>query len=150
MEIVWLSALVFFVIVEAITVQLVCVWFAASALVSLALALLGVPEYIQIIVFFVCTALLLIFTRPIVKRMMKKPTIHTNADRVIGATAIVIQCINNDLDEGQVKVLNQVWTARSVSGEVFPVDTKVVVQSIEGVKVMVEGLKQVQTVVSGQ
>ena len=144
MEIVWLSALVFFVIVEAMTVQLVCVWFSASALIALLLALLGVPEYVQIIAFFVCTALLLIFTRPIVKRIMKKPAIHTNADRVIGATAIVIQGINNDLDEGQVKVLNQVWTARSLGGEAIPIDTKVVVHSIEGVKVMVERLKEGQ------
>ena len=55
---VWLGAIVFFVIVESLTVQLVCIWFAASALVSLVLALLDVAEYLQIIVFFACTALL--------------------------------------------------------------------------------------------
>ena len=142
MAIIWLCALVFFVIVEAMTVQMLCIWFAASSLVSLVLALIGVPEWAQIVVFFLCTAVLLIFTRPIVKRFMNKPRERTNADRIIGMTAVVIQEINNDKAEGQVSVANQVWTARSTSGEIIPVDTKVEVRSIEGVKAIVEKQEQ--------
>jgi len=138
MVIIWLCAVILFVIVEALTVQMLCIWFAASSLVSLVLALLGTPEWVQIAVFFVCTAILLIFTRPIVKRLMKKPDTRTNADRILGETAVVIQEINNERAQGQVKVMNQVWTARSQGGAVLPVDTKVVVRSIEGVKVIVE------------
>ena len=139
MLVIWLGAVVFFVVVESLTVQMLCIWFAASALVSLVLALLGVPEYIQIIVFFVCTALLLIFTRPIVIRLMRqKPVARTNADRVLHMPAIVTQEINNEIAEGQVKVLNQIWTARSLSGETLPVGSRVVVRMIEGVKVIVE------------
>ena len=138
MVIVWLCALIIFVIVEALTVQMLSIWFAAGALVSLILALLGTPEWAQILVFCVCAALLLIFTRPIVKRLMKKQGTLTNSDRILGMSAIVIQEINNDIAQGQVKVLGQVWTARSLGGEIYPVDTKVLVRSIEGVKVIVE------------
>jgi len=137
MGIIWLSIIVIFVIVEALTVQLLCIWFAAGALIALIVAMLGAPEWVQITVFVICTALLLILTRPIAKRLMQRPREFTNADRVIGATAVVIHEINNDSAEGQVKVLNQIWTARSLSGEILPVDAKVVVHSIEGVKVIV-------------
>ena len=138
MTIIWLVALVAFVVIEALTVQLVCIWFAASSLVALVLAVLGIPEYAQIIVFIVCTAALLIFTRPIVRRMMNKPTTRTNADRILGEAAIVTQEINNDIAEGLVKVLNQTWTARSISGEVIPSGSKVAIRAIEGVKAIVE------------
>ena len=138
MVIVWLCALIFFVVMEAIAVQLVSIWFAASSLVSLVLALLGASAVAQIVVFILCTALLLIFTRPIAKRIMNKPAARTNADRILGMTAVVIHEINNDAAEGQVKVANQVWTARSVGGGILPVDAKVIVRSIEGVKAIVE------------
>ena len=138
MVIVWLAAIVVFVVVEAITVQLLCIWFAASSLVALIFALFKAPEFVQIIVFVVCTVVLLIFTRPVVRRLMKGQITPTNADRILGMTAVVIQEINNDMAEGQVKVSNQIWSARSLRGNVFPVDTKVIFHSIEGVKVIVE------------
>jgi len=140
MVIVWLCALVFFVIAEAMAVQLVSIWFAASALISLVLALLGASVVAQIVVFILCTALLLVFTRPIVKRIMNKPVERTNADRILGMTAVVIHEVNNDAAEGQVKVASQIWTARSVNGGIIPVDAKVVVRSIEGVKAIVEAI----------
>ena len=140
----WLCAVIFFVIVEALTVQMLCIWFAAGALVSLILAVLGAPVWAQVVVFVVCAALLLLFTRPIVKRLMKKQVTVTNSDRVIGMSAVVIREINNDAAEGQVKVAGQVWTARSLEGDVLPVDMKVVVRSIEGVKVIVERLEELE------
>jgi len=138
MAIIWLCAIVIFVVIEALTVQLLCIWFAAGSLVALILALLKAPEWAQIAVFFVSTVILLIFTRPIVKSLMKKPETRTNADRILDETAIVIAEINNGNATGQVKVQGQVWTARSIDGSIIPIDAKVTVRSIEGVKVIVE------------
>ena len=142
MVIIWLSLFVCFVILEAASVQLVGIWFAIFSLVSLALALFGVPEWVQLVVFIVGSTFLLIITRPFAKRFMKGSQTKTNADRVIGTEAVVIHEINNDTAEGQVKVLGQVWSARSQAGEVIPVDAKVIVRSIEGVKVMVENKEE--------
>ena len=143
MVIIWLSLLVGFIILEAASVQLVGIWFAIFSLVSLVLALAGVPEWAQITVFLVGSTALLVFTRPIAKRFMKGPQEKTNADRVIGAEAIVVQEINNDTAVGQAKVIGQVWTARSHDGDVIPIGKKVIVRSIEGVKVIVEVKKEV-------
>jgi membrane protein implicated in regulation of membrane protease activity len=138
--IIWLCIVVLFVIIEALTVQMLCIWFAAAALVTLFSALLGAPVWLQVIVFAFFTAVFLILTRPFVKHFVKGTRTHTNADRVIGKTAIVLREINNDLAEGQVKVLNQIWTARSFDGRVFPTETKVNVRAIEGVKLIVEDI----------
>ena len=138
MVIVWISAIVIFVAVEAFTVQLVCIWFGAAALVTLAAALLGAPLWLQLTIFPVCTVILLAFTRPVVKKLMKSKTIRTNADRILGMKAVVIQDVNNDAAEGQVKVMGQIWSARSLTDDILTTGTNVVVRSIEGVKVIVE------------
>ena len=62
----------------------------------------------------------------------------TNADRVIGSTALVTETIDNAQAQGQVKVNGQVWSARSAQDIVIPAGTDVRVLRIEGVKVMVE------------
>ena len=142
MVIMWLCAFIVFIIIEAVTTQMVCIWFAAAALVTLIAALLGVPELAQYVVYVLTAAVLLIFTRPFVKRVMKSSSIRTNADRTIGMTAIVIKEINNNISEGQVKVSGQTWTARSQNGEVIPTETKVAVRSIEGVKLIVQEIKE--------
>ena len=134
----WLFALVLFVVVEAATTQMVCIWFAASSLLALALALLGAPAGAQVIAFLLSSAVLLILTRPIVRRISEKTRTPTNSDRILGMTAVVVQEINDDVSEGQVKVAGQIWTARSVGGETIPVGTKVFIRSIEGVKAFVE------------
>ena len=47
MKIVWLVTAIVLAIIEASTVNLVTIWFIASALVALLLAYLGVSTYIQ-------------------------------------------------------------------------------------------------------
>ena len=138
----WIGIITVLVVLETISTQMVGIWFAIAALVSLILSLFGVELWVQIAVFLALSALLLIFTRPVAKRLLKGSLTHTNADRVIGASALVIHEINNDTPEGQVKVLGQVWTAYSKNGEIIPAGNKVTVISIEGVKVIVEQAPQ--------
>ena len=139
MVIIWLSVMVFFILLEAVTTQLVGIWFAVASMVTLVFALFGVPQWAQFVIFVVCTVLMLIITRPLVKRAMKGVKTRTNADRTIGMTALVIQEINNKKAEGQVQVSGQIWTARSLGGNAIPEGAEVTVHSIEGVKLIVEG-----------
>ena len=137
MIIIWIAAIVVFSVAEAITVQLVSIWFGIASIVCLILAAVGAEIWLQVTVFIVVSVLLLVFTRPIVKRLSKNSGAKTNADRVIGEVAVVLQSINNDCAEGQVSVLGQTWTARSQDGTNIPAGEKVIVQAIEGVKVIV-------------
>ena len=63
----WLIAIVVFLLLEAATFQFICIWFAGGALGSLVASMLGASLNVQMIVFFIVSALLLVLTRPFVK-----------------------------------------------------------------------------------
>ena len=136
---VWLALLVLFIITEVATVQLTTVWFAGGALVSLILAAAGVKSIaIQIAVFLIVSTILLVATRPIVKKHINKKAQPTNANRCIGEKAIVTEEINNLLGKGSAKVNGVECTARSENGETFEAGTTVTVVKIDGVKLIVK------------
>ena len=135
--IVWLALLVLFFIVEASTVTVVSVWFAAGAFVSLIASLLGAPTWLQIVLFFVVSIALLFALRPVTKKYFTPRLTKTNVDSVIGSVGIVTAAIDNIEAVGTIKLGAMEWTARSTSGEQIPVGTRVKVDRIEGVKAFV-------------
>ena len=138
MEIVWLVLLIVFVIGEAATVGLTSIWFAAGSLLALVCALLGGPEWLQITLFIVISALCLLAIRPIAQRYFNTKVQPTNADRAIGAAVRVTEEIDNLRGQGAVVIGGMTWTARSSEDIVIPAGSTVRVLRIEGVKVFVE------------
>lgn len=135
--ILWIAVMVLMVIVEASTVSLVSIWFAGGALVALIAALLGGGIWLQIILFLVASSILLACLWPLRSKLLRR-TIHpTNADRVIGMTAIVTEAVDNILGVGAVQADGKVWTARSTDGMPLSVGDLVRVERIEGVKLYV-------------
>ena len=137
---IWVSVLVVLVLGEAVTVGLTFIWFAIGALGGLITAWLGGPVWLQVIVFLAVSALALVLVRPLASRFMKTSHSPTNADRVIGQTAIVTEAIDNVEGKGQVNIAGQVWSARSQHDVAIPSGTEVKVLRIEGVKVYVESV----------
>ena len=87
----------------------------------------------------VVSILLLILTRPLAKKYLNSRTVKTNVDSLVGKTCIVTEDIDNLRAEGQVTIMGQVWTARSVQDDmILKKDTKVRVKAISGVKLIVE------------
>ena len=138
MRIFWLAAFIAFAIGEAITVGLVSVWFAVGALAGLFAAALGAGLWLQITVFLGVSALALALFKPLSGKFLRPKLSATNADRVIGAAALVTETIDNTQAQGQVKVKGQIWSARSAQDIVIPAGRDVKVLRIEGVKVIVE------------
>ena len=139
MTIFWLIAFILFVVGEAVTVGLVSIWFAGGSLGALLTAALGGGLWLQIAVFLILSALSLMLLKPLSRKWMAgHKAARTNADRVIGETALVTEDIDNTMATGQVQVDGQIWTARSAHGVVIPAGSRVKVLSIQGVKVMVE------------
>ena len=134
----WLVAFVVFCIIEGLTFSLVCIWFAGGALLALAASLFGFNAAAQYAVFLIASALLICFTRPVVKRFLATRKVRTNADRVIGKPAVVLQRIDPVEGVGQVRVLGQVWSARPADGaSTYEEGENVLVTDIAGVKVIV-------------
>lgn len=135
----WASLLLIFVVIEIITPQMTTIWLALGSVVSLVLWCIF-PEHVllQIIAFVVVSAVALALTRRFTRRIMNNDIIKTNADRCIGQEAVVTEEINNILGKGQVNVKGVIWTARSSNDEVIPPGSLVIIEKIEGVKVIVK------------
>lgn len=133
----WLIVMVLFLVVEAATVGLVCIWFAVGALAALIAALLGAEIWLQIVLFLVVSAVALYFTRPLAKKYVNAKVEPTNADMVIGKECRVTEAIDNIAGTGAVYVDGKTWTARSESDEVIPEGALVTAKRIEGVKLIV-------------
>ncbi len=138
MMIFWIVLLVVLIIVEAVTAQLVTIWFAAGAAAALIAELCGLQQWLQWVIFIAVSAVTLIATRPLVRKVTNKTVQPTNADRCIGQTAVVTEDIDNVEGKGQVHVNGVTWTARSSDGSVFRKDERVTVEKIEGVKLIVK------------
>lgn len=134
---IWLSLAVFFLIIESMTVEIISIYFTGGALVSMALSLLGVPLEWQILAFCVVSILLIIFTRPIVARYLKRNESKTNVDTLIGDVATVTKEILPD-ERGEVKIKGQYWLAVSANNDIIELGSKVSILAIEGAKLIVK------------
>ena len=137
MYIFWAVAIVAFGFLEGITAQLVSIWFVLGSIGALITAFCGGDIKLQLIVFVAVTLVTLIATRPIVKERLNSKVEKTNADRCIGQDAVVTEEINNLLSTGLVKADGKTWSARSSDKSIIPKDSIVVVEKIEGVKLIV-------------
>lgn len=138
MEIIWLVLLIVFAIAEGVTVALVSVWFMGGALAALIAALCGAELWLQVVLFFAVSILLLLCLRPLSKRLLKQKKVATNADSNIGREAVVTERIDNLQGSGAVRISGVEWSARSADGSEIEKGAVVRVLRIEGVKVCVE------------
>ncbi len=138
----WLILMILFIMVEALTVGLLSIWFAVGSLVAMITALLFWPLWAQILTFAVVSIVVLIIAKRFFQKNLNQNFEKTNADRIIGATARTIVAIDNVSSVGQVEVLGQTWSARAADGAPVPVGSLVRITGIEGVKVIVETIKE--------
>ena len=124
--------------IELVSYNLVTIWLAISALLT------GIYAYffpqqlvVHIFIFLVLSIILIALTKPMVKKL-KIATEKTNADRIIGCEAVVLEEIQPIQGTGQVKVMGKIWSAKSLTGEPVAKDKTVTVKAIEGVKLVVE------------
>ena len=135
--ILWLVLLIVFLVVEAVTVTLVSLWFAAGARAALLVSFFGAAIWLQVLVFLAVSAVALAALRPVARKYIRPKITATNVDAVIGSTGLVTVAVDNVTASGQVKLGAMVWSARSTSGDPIPEGTLVRADRIEGVKVFV-------------
>ncbi len=139
----WLILAGVFIIIESITTGFFVFWFAVGALIALIVSLFIDNILIQAVVFIISSALLLVLTKPLVKKFVKNnETVPTNVFRLIGKEGVVLENIDSINGTGKVKVKGELWSA--TSDENIEKDTKVKVISINGVKLKVEKVETQQ------
>lgn len=136
---IWVWTVVFAaaLIIELATPSaLISVWFALGALVSLLLALAAVSLWGQLAAFALVSLIALCVIRPLAARSLRGNVVATNADRLIGAMAVVEKRISAR-EWGSVRIEGNVWSAIAQDGRDIEPGTAVRVKAIEGVKLIV-------------
>lgn len=145
LQYVWLALLILFVVAECLTVGLVSIWFAGGSLIAMILAMAGAGIGWQIAAFLIVSAVLLIISRPFVKKYLMNKKVQTNYQSVIGEVAKVIETIDNYNQTGAVFADGKEWTARATENAVvMEKDSLVKVLAVEGVKLIVEPFENVK------
>jgi membrane protein implicated in regulation of membrane protease activity len=112
-------------------------WLALSALLVAGAVslhwLVNLPG--QLLVFAFITLLFIVFTRPLVMKLIKANDKASNVKALIGQHGVVMTEVN-PLQFGQVKVNGEIWTAKA--DENIDAGVRIEVKGIDGVKLVVE------------
>lgn len=140
---VWLGVFVLAVVLEASTQDFVSIWFSIGALMAMAVSGF-LPFWGELIVFVVVSACALIFTRPLVKKMMDRTVRKTNSDEFLGKRVKVIKEITK-YDGGEVKLNGITYVAILMEDEEksIPEGSIVEVVSLRGNRVIVKLIDEV-------
>ena len=133
----WLIVAVLAVIAEALTVQMVAIWFAPAALVAMVSAIFGAPLMVQLVLFVAVAALCVAFLYKKLRKNIAEDCGKTNLDAIIGMTAKVETEIPAD-SVGRVTVKGISWQAVCPGGAAK--DAHVRILSIDGVTLNCERL----------
>jgi membrane protein implicated in regulation of membrane protease activity len=135
---VWLAVFVIAVVVEALTQDLVSIWFSVGGLVCLCICN-TVAIYVEVIIFAVVSLLALVATRPLVKKMTERSVRYTNVDEIVGKRVKALSKISK-YNAGEIKVNGVIYSAillEEVDGDIEP-DSIVEIVAIKGNKIVVK------------
>ena len=135
----WIALIIVALIAEIITVGLTCIWFAGGGVVAVIAAAAGAPLWLQIVLFFSVSFLLLFATRPFVIKYINPKKIKTNYEDAVGKKVRVTERVDNITETGTAILNGQEWTARMESDETsLEPDEMGEVVRIEGVKLILK------------
>ncbi|MCD8157414.1 MAG: NfeD family protein [Clostridiales bacterium] len=137
----WLIIFIALLVIEIITVSLVSIWFCVGCVAAMIGAYQGYGIEMQLALFAVVSAVSLIAARPL-KKYVKNTARPTNVNALVGKTTYVTEDIDNKTGKGEIKINDVIWQARSLNGEPIAKGTKVTINEIRGVKILVTEVTQ--------
>jgi membrane protein implicated in regulation of membrane protease activity len=137
----WIAVIVLCAVFEVVTIGLTTVWFAIGGAVALLLAIFAVSPGFQALAFLAVSIPLLVLTRPLLVKRLRLGKDKTNVDALIGVVGLVTEDIK-ELGTGQVRINGQLWTARTDQESALAKDTRIQVDRVEGVKLVVSPVPQ--------
>ena len=134
----WIGAIIAFVIIEAVTYQLVSVWFAVGSIGGMITYMLGFNFSAQMTVFLILSVITLLCLRPLSMKLLKPKGFKSNADSLVGKEVLITKEVSNVNASGEGKINGMTWVVRSEDDSELPEGSVAVVKKIEGVKLIVE------------
>lgn len=139
MFLIWIIIGIILLIIEVITVSFLSIFFAIGCFIA-ALVSFIIPFWQgQILIMCITSVIGVIFGRNILQKYFEvnKEVKPSTIDALIGKTGIVVKEINSD-ELGLVKINGEVWSATTSNPRVIHKDANVVVEKIDGVKLIVK------------
>ena len=130
----WLIIIIVLSVIEALTMNLVSIWFIISGLFALITSFIIDEFLIQFAIFVVLGIILMILTRNTLEEKLVKKE-KTNLDRVVGMKGVVTKDFD-EMNNGEVKVDGKLWSA--VSTDRLKVGDMVEILEINSVKLIVK------------
>ena len=137
-EYIWLVLALVLFAAEWLSVQLVSIWFSTGALIAFIVAKLGFGIWWQTGAFLVISTLLLVLTRPIVKKLLESKNSNTDLDRIIGKNIIISEITDENALRGKCYINDVSWSVKREDGGKLEVGESVLVDRIEGVHLIVK------------
>ena len=141
---IWMAAALIFLIIEVGVPGLIFVCFAVGSVGAAVLAQFypEQPLY-QIGIFGVITIILIPVTRRIARKISAGGAELSNVDALVGKLAVVVKEIDPLEAKGQVRVQGEIWSATAENK--FALGSEVVIQSVDGNKLVVSGKQEPQS-----
>ena len=112
MSLFWVIIILALAIIEVVTINLVTIWYVASAIVALIVSFFIDNFTVQFSIFVILGTIFLITTKKTLDKLIKEKHAKTNLDRIVGMTGIVTEDISKNI-VGAVKVDGKIWSATS-------------------------------------
>lgn len=144
---IWLLLAGLFFIGEMITVGFLIFWLGIGALLAMIVSFFTSNIIIQTAVFVISSIILILATKPFVKKFVDVKKTNTNVFSIIGKKALVIQEVDPINAKGQIKVNSEIWSAESENGEKIEEGSEVEIIKINGVKAIVKKVSTINNLV---
>ena len=108
----WTGVFLLAVIIEVATADLVSVWFAGGAVVSLILAIFRVPFMVQVLVWVFVSGLLLVLFKVVFGKKLSSKQTRTNSDTLIGQEVMLMKKVTPH-SLGEAKVRDVIWSIQA-------------------------------------
>lgn len=134
---VWLGVAAAMIVVEAVSLSLVTIWFVVGGLCAFLAAVLGADLTVQVVVFLVVSVACLALFRPLAMKHRSIGAAHEATP--VGADAVVVERIDADALTGRVETSDHMtWAALSADGAPIEAGASVRVVGRESIKLVVE------------
>lgn len=134
---IWLIIGVLCLIIEIFDPVVFFVSFGIAGLVVSPLSTLGIPLWLQILIFGIISFVVFLFMRKVYEKLLKSNKIETNVYALVGKQGIVQSKIPQN-ERGEVKVGGEIWSAIAIDKSEINCGEKVEILSIDGNKLIVK------------
>ena len=139
---IWLGITILAIIVEIATPELVSLWFAIGGIVGIAFSFIpGLPWWGEVIIFAAVSLILLLSLRPVLNKYLKRKTLKTNVDGMIGREIRILTQADFD-NLGTAKIGDVVWNVKSKDESSLLKDEIVRIVEVDGNKLIAEHIEQ--------